>query len=132
MVTILTRAVSGLIINGEIDLLQYDTIERFGAQGALLKDGNRVPADLIVLATGYHTQQELVRRVLGEDIAERVGPIWGWNENTRRDAQYVEAHPANRACGFMAGSLAQCRIFSKFLALQIKASEEGLIGPIPE
>jgi putative flavoprotein involved in K+ transport len=32
----------------------------------------------------------------------------------------------------MAGSLAQCRIFSKFLALQIKACEEGLIGPVPD
>ena len=29
---------------------------------------------------------------------------------------------------FTAGSLAQCRIYSKVLALQIKAIEEGLIG----
>ena len=30
---------------------------------------------------------------------------------------------------FTAGSLAQCRIFSKFLALQIKACEEGILDP---
>jgi hypothetical protein len=30
---------------------------------------------------------------------------------------------------FIAGSLAQCRIYSKYLGLQIKASEEGLISP---
>ena len=30
------------------------------------------------------------------------------------------------ACGFTAGSLAQCRIFSRYLALQIKALELGL------
>ena len=36
--------------------------------------------DLLVLATGYHTQQELVRRVLGEEVAERVGPVWGFGE----------------------------------------------------
>jgi len=29
---------------------------------------------------------------------------------------------------FIAGSLAQCRIYSKYLALQIKAGELGLIG----
>ena len=29
---------------------------------------------------------------------------------------------------FIAGSLAQCRINSKFLALQIKASEVGLLA----
>ena len=29
---------------------------------------------------------------------------------------------------FIAGSFAQCRIYSKYLALQIKAAEEGLAG----
>ena len=34
---------------------------------------------------------------------------------------------------FIAGSLAQCRIYSKYLALQIKALEEGLIaGTAPQ
>lgn len=122
---------SRLIIDGAIGLLQFDTIERFCADGALLKDGSVDPADLIVLATGYHTQQELVRRVLGDDIAERVGPIWGWNEH---DAEMcnIWKRTARPGLWFMAGSLAQCRIFSKFLALQIKGCEEGLIGPIPE
>ena len=32
---------------------------------------------------------------------------------------------------FIAGGLPQCRIYSKYLALQIKAVEEGLIGPTP-
>ncbi|MBU2533143.1 MAG: NAD(P)/FAD-dependent oxidoreductase, partial [Alphaproteobacteria bacterium] len=73
----LNAGCSDLIIAGEVGLMPYDTIERFTAEGALLKDGSTRPADLIVLATGYHTQTELVRRVLGEDVAERVGPIWG-------------------------------------------------------
>jgi putative flavoprotein involved in K+ transport len=121
---------AGLIIDGAIGLLQFDTIERFCAQGALLADGSVVPADLIVLATGYHTQQELVRRVLGEDIAERVGPIWGWSEEDGEMCNMWK-RTAQPGLWFMAGSLAQCRIFSKFLALQIKACEEGLIGPVP-
>jgi hypothetical protein len=29
---------------------------------------------------------------------------------------------------FIAGSFAQCRIYSKYLALQIKATEEGLLS----
>jgi putative flavoprotein involved in K+ transport len=32
---------------------------------------------------------------------------------------------------FIAGSLAQCRINSKYLALQIKAIEEGLLPRVP-
>jgi putative flavoprotein involved in K+ transport len=31
---------------------------------------------------------------------------------------------------FIAGGLAQCRINSKYLALQIKAVEEGLLPPV--
>jgi putative flavoprotein involved in K+ transport len=34
---------------------------------------------------------------------------------------------AQKGLWFTAGSLAQCRIYSKFLALQIKACEEGLM-----
>src|SRR4029077_17824485 len=44
---------SQLIIDGEIGLLQYDRIQRFVADGALLDDGSVERADLIVLATGF-------------------------------------------------------------------------------
>jgi hypothetical protein len=115
---------SGLIIGGEIGLLQFDAIERFVGEGALLRDGSVVPADLLVLATGYHTQTELVRRVLGEDIARRIGPIWDWGEDGEMNNMWKRT--AQDGLWFIAGSLAQCRIYSKYLALQIKALEEGL------
>lgn len=116
---------SGLIINGEIGLLQFDTIERFTADGALLTDGTTVPADLIVLATGYYTQQELVRRLLGDAVADTVGEIWGIGEDGEMRNLYKRT--AQEGLWFIAGSLAQCRIYSKYLALQIKAVEEGMI-----
>jgi putative flavoprotein involved in K+ transport len=37
-------------------------------------------------------------------------------------------HTPQPGLWFHAGSFAQCRIYSKYLALQIKAVEEGLIG----
>ena len=117
---------SGLIVDGKIGLLQFDRIERFVKDGALLTDGTMVPADLIVLATGYYTQQELVRRVLGEDVAERVGPVWGIGDDGEMANMWKRT--AQDGLWFMAGSLAQCRIYSKYLALQIKAQEEGMIG----
>ncbi len=116
---------SGLIIKGEIGLLQFDRIERFEAQGARLKDGSIQNADLLVLATGYHTQQELVRRLLGEAVAEKVGEIWGFDASGEMANMWRRT--AQPGLWFMAGSLAQCRIYSKHLALQIKAMEEGLI-----
>jgi len=115
-----------LIIDGEVGLLQYDRIDRFVAGGALLKDGTVFPADLIVLATGYYTQQELVRRVLGEDVAAKVGPVWGIGADGEM-ANMWKRTPQD-GLWFMAGSLPQCRIYSKYLALQIKAQEEGMLG----
>jgi putative flavoprotein involved in K+ transport len=117
---------SGLIIEGAIGLLQFDTIERFVAGGALLRDGSIVPADLLVLATGYHTQLELIRRVLGEDVARRIGPVWGWGEDGEMSNMWKCT--AQEGLWFIAGSLAQCRIYSKYLAVQIKALEEGLVA----
>lgn len=116
---------SGLIIDGEIGLLQFDDIERFVPEGARLKDGRVVPADLLVLATGYYTQQELVRRLLGDEIADKVGEVWGIGEDG--EMRNMWKRTAQEGLWFMAGSLAQCRIYSKYLALQIKAIEEGLM-----
>ena len=78
-----------------------------------------------MLATGYYTQQELVRRLLGDAVAERVGPIWGFDANGEMASMWKRT--AQEGLWFMAGSLAQCRIYSKYLALQIKAIEEGLV-----
>ncbi len=117
---------SKLIIDGEVGLLQFDRIERFVPEGALLKDGTLLPADLIVLATGYHTQQTLVRHVLGDEIAQRVGEIWGIGDDG--EVANMWKRTAQPGLWFMAGSLAQCRIYSKHLALQIRAIESGLIA----
>jgi putative flavoprotein involved in K+ transport len=117
---------SRLIIDGEVGLLQFDRIERFVPEGALLKDGTLLPADLIVLATGYHTQQTLVRHVLGDEIAQRVGEIWGIGDDG--EVANMWKRTAQPGLWFMAGSLAQCRIYSKHLALQIRAIESGLIA----
>lgn len=117
---------AGLIIKGDVGLLQFDQIKRFEAEGARLKDGTLQKADLLVLATGYHTQRELVRRLLGDAIAERVGEIWGFGANGEMANMWKRT--PQQGLWFMAGSLAQCRIYSKYLALQIKALEEGLIA----
>jgi putative flavoprotein involved in K+ transport len=116
---------SELIISGAIGLLQYDDIETFVPEGAQLRDGSIVPADLLVLATGYKNQQEAVRLYLGDAIAERVGPVWGFDKGGELCNMWRGT--AQRGLWFTAGSLAQCRIFSRYLALQIKALEEGLL-----
>ncbi len=117
---------SELIISGAIKLLQFSDIDRFVANGARLKDGSTVPAELLVLATGYLNQQETVRRYLGDAIADRIGPVWGFDEGG--ELRNMWRRTAQPGLWFTAGSLAQCRIFSRYLAIQIKALEEGIIN----
>ena len=122
----LDAGAAALMIKGEIGLLQYDRIERFCETGALLKDGTIVPADLIVLATGYYPQAELVRRAFGEEMLTRVGQVWGEDKDGEL-ANMFKRTPQD-GLWFIAGSLTQCRIYSKYMALQIKALEEGILG----
>jgi Pyridine nucleotide-disulphide oxidoreductase len=122
----LDAGAAALMIKGEIGLLQYDRIERFCETGALLKDGTIAAADLIVLATGYYPQAELVRRAFGEDMMTRLGQVWGEDKDGEL-ANMFKRTPQD-GLWFIAGSLTQCRIYSKYMALQIKALEEGIIG----
>jgi len=117
---------SDLIVSGAIKLLQFAEIDRLVAQGAQLKDGRVVPADLLVLATGYKNQQEAVRQFLGDTIADSVGTVWGFDDGG--ELRNMWRRTAQPGLWFTAGSLAQCRIFSRYLALQIKAIEEEIIA----
>jgi pyridine nucleotide-disulfide oxidoreductase len=116
---------SDLIAAGEIALVQYSDIVRFVADGAEMRNGDTLAADLVVLATGYKGQEVLVRKLFGDDVADRIGPIWGFGDGQELRNMYTRT--AQPGLWFIAGSLAQCRINSKYLALQIKACEAGLL-----
>jgi cation diffusion facilitator CzcD-associated flavoprotein CzcO len=116
---------SDLVAAGKIGLRQFTDIEAFTVGGLRMKDGATVGADLIVLATGYRPQEHLVRKLFGEEVTARIGPIWGFGDVQELRNMYTRT--AQPGLWFIAGSLAQCRINSKYLALQIKAIEQGLL-----
>jgi putative flavoprotein involved in K+ transport len=119
---------SDLIVGGEIGLVQFSDIAGFVAEGALMRTGETLAADLIVLATGYKGQEYLVRKLFGYDVAARVGPIWGFGDG--QELRNMFTRTAQPGLWFIAGSLAQCRIYSKYLALQIKAFELGMLSQV--
>ena len=82
-----------------------------------------------MLATGYYPQGELVRRSLGEEMAERIGQIWG--QDAEGELANMYKRTPQDGVWFIAGSLTQARIYSKYMALQIKAIEEGLVDIDP-
>jgi cation diffusion facilitator CzcD-associated flavoprotein CzcO len=116
---------SDLVAEGKIGLAQFSDIDGFVAEGARFRSGEVLPADLIVLATGYKGQEALVRKLFGDEVAARVGPIWGFGDE--QELRNMFTRTAQPGLWFIAGSLAQCRIYSKYLGLQIKACEVGLL-----
>ena len=116
---------SNLLAQGAIDLVQYDAVDRVVENGVRLRDGRVIEADLIVAATGYESLQVLIGRIFGDDVAERVGPIWGYDAGGEQRAVYKRT--AQPGLWFHAGSLTQSRVYSRLLALQIKACLEGII-----
>jgi putative flavoprotein involved in K+ transport len=121
----LNAGCSDLIISGAIGLCQHEQIDTFVENGALLKDGTIKQADLIVMATGFVPQEEVVKQLLGEEVAQKIGPVWGlapdgeMNNMWRRTSQ--------KGLWFVGGSFTNCRIYSRYVAIQIKAFEEGLL-----
>ena len=91
-----------------------------------MKDETFIPADMVILSTGYKGPEEMVRNLMGEDVAGRVGRIWGWNED-KQELNNMWMRTGQPGLWFTAGSFAQCRIYSKYLGMQIKACLEGLI-----
>ena len=117
---------SELIIAGEVGVLQHEDTANFVENGLLMKDGSVEKADLIVTATGYQSQETVVRDLLGATMADKVGKIWGIEPKTGEIANMFVETP-QRGLWFSGGGFAHSRIYSQYVALGIKARELGLL-----
>ncbi len=118
---------SDLIVDGSIALEQFDEADRFVAEGLRMKDGRVLAADLLVTATGYENQREMVRLILGDRVADDIGEVWGFDAGGEQRNMWRRT--PQPGLWFTAGGLPHVRIYSKYLAQQIKACEVGLIDP---
>ncbi|MGD9946308.1 MAG: NAD(P)/FAD-dependent oxidoreductase [Burkholderiaceae bacterium] len=117
---------SDLIVNGQVGIVQADAIESFVREGAMMKSGQLLPADLIVLATGFMGHEYMVSSLFGTEVAKRVGPIWGFDPDTQ-ELRNMWMRTPQRGLWFAGGPFSHSRAYSKYLALQIKATELGMI-----
>ena len=118
---------SDMIVDGRIGLLQYDTIDRFVAGGARPEgrhDAGRSISWSSPPATKASRSSCALRSATTSPTASaRSGA------STRAASCATCGRPTQQeGLWFTAGSLAQCRIYSRYLALQIKAREDGLLG----
>jgi putative flavoprotein involved in K+ transport len=127
---------SQLIIDGKIKLARGQ-IQEIAADGVILDNGEKIPADVIVYATGYGSMNGFVADLVSQDVADKVGKVWGLGSNTSKDPGPWEGEQRNmwkptqqEALWFHGGNLHQSRHYSQFLALQLKARMEGLPTPV--
>jgi len=116
---------SELIIAGKIKIKQGVEIQRLEGETVYFTDGASMAVDVLVVAAGYSNMSESVRALMGDAVADRVGPIWGLDREGEVRAMWRST--AQPGFWLMGGSLQQCRPYSKYLALQIKAREVGLL-----
>ncbi|KAK2460131.1 hypothetical protein APHAL10511_007810 [Amanita phalloides] len=115
-----------LIIDGKIKLKTDSQIKAFAEDGLLFEDGSKLLADIVIFATGLGEPRDGVRRICGDDVGDKCSPIWGMNEEGEIQGVWREIGITN--LWYMMATLAQSRFYSKALALQIKAKEEGIHG----
>ena len=120
---------SELIADGKIKLVQAADIEAYEADGLKLRDGTTRKADLFVLATGYKGPDHLLTQLFGEDVARRVGRVWGFDETTS-ELRNMWTRTPQPGLWFTGGAFSQARIYSRYIALQIDAIEAGRLGKV--
>ncbi|MGY3584980.1 cation diffusion facilitator CzcD-associated flavoprotein CzcO [Bradyrhizobium sp. USDA 4341] len=118
---------SELIADGKVRLIQAADIADITADGLALKDGTSLAAELFVLATGYKGPDHLVGRLFGEDVAARVGRVWGFDDATQ-ELRNMWTRTPQPGLWFTGGAFSQARIYSRFIALQIAAIKAGTLS----
>ncbi|KAF7192297.1 putative indole-3-pyruvate monooxygenase YUCCA1 [Pseudocercospora fuligena] len=115
---------SELIVAGKIKVKQGQDVVEVLEHGLKFADGSVLEADEIVFATGYQNMRSRAREILGDEAAERIGDVWGFDQEG--EFRVIYKRSGHSGVWFHGGNLAMCRYFSRLLALQIAAIELGL------
>ncbi|TFV59239.1 NAD(P)/FAD-dependent oxidoreductase [Mycobacterium sp. PS03-16] len=125
-----------LVADGKIKLA-HGQVDRLTEDAVVLADGTELPADLVVYATGYGSMNGWAADLIGQDVADKVGKVWGLGSGTTKDPGPWEGEQRNmwkptqqENLWFHGGNLHQSRHYSLYLALQLKARYEGIPTPV--
>lgn len=125
-----------LVADGKIKLA-HGQVSHLTENAVVLADGTELPADVVVYATGYGSMNGWAADLMGQEIADRVGKVWGLGSGTAKDPGPWEGEQRNmwkptqqENLWFHGGNLHQSRHYSLYLALQLKARYEGIPTPV--
>ncbi len=121
-----------LVADGRIKLA-HGQVDHLTEDSVVLADGTELPADVVVYATGYGSMNGWAADLIGQEVADRVGKVWGLGSDTPKDPGPWEGEQRNMwkptqqpNLWFHGGNLHQSRHYSLYLALQLKARYEGM------
>ncbi len=127
---------SELVASGDIKL-RRGQVDHLTEHAVVLADGTEIPADLVVYATGYNSMNGWCADLISQEVADRVGKVWGLGSGTRKDPGPWEGELRNMwkptqqpGLWMHGGNLHQSRHYSHFLALQLKARAVGIDTPV--
>jgi putative flavoprotein involved in K+ transport len=127
---------SDLIADGSIKLSKGQ-VARLTEDSVVLDDGTQLPADLVVYATGFGSMNGWAADLIGQDVADKVGKVWGLGSGTAKDPGPWEGEQRSmwkptqqENLWFHGGNLHQSRHYSLYLSLQLKARHEGIPTPV--
>lgn len=125
-----------LVADGKIKLA-HGQVDRLTEESVVLADGTELPADVVVYATGYGSMNGWAADLIGQEVADKVGKVWGLGSDTPKDPGPWEGEQRNmwkptqqENLWFHGGNLHQSRHYSLYLALQLKARYEGMPTPV--
>ena len=128
---------SELVIDGSVPVHSDTTIKEVKEDAVVLDDGTMLPADVIVLATGYGSMNGWVEKIVSKEAADAVGKVWGLGSGTSKDPGPWEGELRNMwkptqipQLWFHGGNLHQSRHYSRYMSLQLKARYEGMDTPV--
>ena len=128
---------SELVIEGHVPVYSGVNIKEVKERSILLDDATEIPADVIILATGYGSMNGWVEKIISKEAADTVGKVWGMGSDTTKDPGPWEGELRNMwkptqidNLWFHGGNLHQSRHYSRYMALQLKARYEGMDTPV--
>ncbi|KAL2635547.1 hypothetical protein R1flu_007026 [Riccia fluitans] len=128
---------SELIASGEIQVKSGVGVQEIRPKSILFSDGTELPADLLVYATGYKNMKEFIAKLISQELADKVGLIWGLGSDTKNDPGPWMGELKNMwkplvhpNLWIMGGSFIQTRPMSRYLAIQLKARMENIPTPV--
>jgi cation diffusion facilitator CzcD-associated flavoprotein CzcO len=121
---------SELIADGRVHLKQGVEVAEIRGKTVIFTDGSTLDdVELIVFATGYHQFWGHLQPVLGK-AAEKIDKAYG----RAADGEYANTwrRSAQPGLWFGTGFIRMARFYTRFMALLIKAIEEGIEPVDPE